>query len=246
MNDPNLGRSLTEAERAALGYTHASGSYISYEHVNRRPLCEVCERQRPGELILCCYCGKYMGPGCTPGCMLAEFPRVARTRLGMCVECIPGRRRPEDRTPSERLAADPIWTRPRRARRRGQTLASLGIILGIFLTLDLVPSAESACFSEVSRFERSSQHHESVDMPCLSSWRSRLGSNDLRLQQDSCGNCTVCSLSLLGAATQFEDPNRSAAMPDAPPARVRRPARSSIQTVQEDGAYARAYSEPVY
>ena len=58
MNDPAHRRRLTTAERAALGYSNASGSYISYEHVNGRPYCEVCEVQRPGELILRCYCGK--------------------------------------------------------------------------------------------------------------------------------------------------------------------------------------------
>ena len=62
----------------------------------RRPrvLCERCNLQRPGEFVFCIVCGRGVGPGCTPGCLLAEFPNAFSRltcfiRIGLCVDCIP-------------------------------------------------------------------------------------------------------------------------------------------------------------
>ena len=62
----------------------------------RRPrvFCERCNLQRPGEFVFCIVCGRGVGPGCTPGCLLAEFPNAFSRltcfiRIGLCVDCIP-------------------------------------------------------------------------------------------------------------------------------------------------------------
>ena len=54
-----------------------------------RPFCGGCKKQRPGERVFCLAlnCHRRVGPGCTPGCLRTEFPRVARRRFGWCMYC---------------------------------------------------------------------------------------------------------------------------------------------------------------
>ena len=54
-----------------------------------RPFCGGCGKQRPGERVFCLApnCHRRVGPGCTPGCLRTEFPRVARRRFGWCMYC---------------------------------------------------------------------------------------------------------------------------------------------------------------
>ena len=51
-----------------------------------RALCARCLRQRPGERIRCLSCNRRVGPGCTPGCLLAETARAGRQRTGLCAD----------------------------------------------------------------------------------------------------------------------------------------------------------------
>ena len=42
-----------------------------------RPLCQRCWIHRPGDRVLCIWgCGRLVGPGCQPRCLLSEFPVV--------------------------------------------------------------------------------------------------------------------------------------------------------------------------
>ena len=61
-----------------------------------RPPCERCGKL-PGQRVQCVGCHKYVGPGCTPRCLLVEFDNCCRRnpyreiisgRWGICVDCI--------------------------------------------------------------------------------------------------------------------------------------------------------------
>ena len=63
----------------------------------RRPLCERCQIHRPSDRVLCIWgCGRLIGLGGEPRCLLAKFPAVMsrRTpygRIGLCGDCaLPG------------------------------------------------------------------------------------------------------------------------------------------------------------
>ena len=89
-------RALSAGELGAKGRARTGPGFRSpFAHAARvpprrawqaRPLCERCRRQRPGERIRCILCQRRVGPGCTPGCLLVEWRRVSRERVGLCTD----------------------------------------------------------------------------------------------------------------------------------------------------------------